>query len=387
MRKPRQSYSKLSFFLALCLPLCIIISAFFLAKPFSKNCGKIVLAFAGASMPEGSINMFKSDINGNSQVESVINQSNIEKPKTNQEEQQITQNTQTFPYNQTQTPPDILKLIEEAKEKQAKASKSGPIVEKDYTNANVTYSYGNVKVRNVTDTKSVNIKSTIAQKADLAIPDKTKPTVLIYHTHTTEAYEILDRGWYSKDFNTRSKNPNTNMVRVGLAIKQRLEASGFVVLHDTDIHDTSYNGSYDRSRVCIEKYKKEYPTLKVIIDVHRDGIINKDGVKTKPVAKISGKKAAQIMIITGCQEGKVKEFKDWEQNLVFALQLQKKAEDLYPGLMRPVYFSPRKYNMDTSHCGVLLEMGSDANTLEEAVYSGELIGNAMASLMNDYVAS
>ena len=92
------------------------------------------------------------------------------------------------------------------------------------------------------------------------------------------------------------------------------------------------------------------------------------------------------MIITGCQDGKVIDFPDWEQNLTFAVQLQKRAEDLYPGLMRPIFFAPRKYNMDTSHCGILLEVGSDANTLEEAAYSGELIGASLASFMNDYVS-
>ncbi|MEG1614423.1 MAG: stage II sporulation protein P [Oscillospiraceae bacterium] len=390
MKKSNNSNSRIRYMAAVMLPVCIIITASFFAKPFSQSCGKIVLAFAGASMPEGSINMIKSEMSGNTQtrVDSVINQSGITQPKTTQNQNPTSPNIQTpAPYNQLQTPSDIQALIERAKVEQAKAKNSGKIIEKNYANISATYKFQNVFVKNVTDTKTVNIESTLAKQADLKISDKSQPTVLLYHTHTTEAYETLDRGWYSTEFRTRSKNPQTNMVRVGLAIKQRLEAAGFVVLHDTHIHDTSYNGSYGRSRACIDEYKKKYPSLKVIIDVHRDGMQQKDGTKLKPTASISGKKAAQIMIITGCQDGKVTDFPDWEQNLVFALQLQKKVEDSYPGLMRPVFFSPRKYNMDTSHCGVLLEVGSDSNTLEEAVYSGELIGNSLAALMNDYVTS
>jgi len=388
VKKSRNYNFKLRRTVVIALPLCIIIMSTFFAKPLSKKYGNIALAFAGSSMPEGSINMIKSEISGESQtyVESVINQTGTKQEEATQGEKVTQPLPQNVPYNETQTPDDIISIMEQAKSNQANAKNSGPIVEKTYGKGNATSTYKNVYVRNVTDTKTVNIQKTIENKADLAITDKSQPTVLIYHTHTTEAYETLDRGWYSTDFPTRSKDPKTNMVRVGLAIKQRLEAAGFVVLHDTQIHDTSYNGSYARSRASIDEYKRKYPSLKVIIDVHRDGIQQSDGTKIKPVNTINGKKAAQIMIITGCQDGKVTDFPDWEQNLTFALQLQKRTEDLYPGLMRPVFFAPRKYNMDTSHCGVLLEMGSDSNTLEEGVYSGELIGNSLASLMNDYVA-
>lgn len=388
MKKSRNSNLKLKRIVAIALPLCIIIMSTFFAKPISKKYGNIALALAGSSMPEGSMNMIKSGISGESQtcVKPVVNKTETNREQTTQGEKVTQPIAQDIPYNESQTPDDIITIMEQAKLNQANAKNSGPIAEKTYGKGNSTSIYKNVYVRNVTDTKTVNIQKTLENKADLNIIDKSQPTVLIFHTHTTEAYETLDRGWYSTDFPTRSKDPQKNMVRVGLAIQQRLEAAGFVVLHDTQIHDITYNGSYAHSRLSIEEYKKKYPSLKVIIDVHRDGIQQSDGTKIKPVTTINGKKAAQIMIITGCQDGKVTEFPDWQQNLVFALQLQKKAEDLYPSLMRPLFFAPRKYNMDTSHCGVLLEVGSDSNTLEEAVYSGSLIGNSLAALMNDYVS-
>ena len=106
---------------------------------------------------------------------------------------------------------------------------------------------------------------------------------------------------------------------------------------------------------------------------------------TQAIRSGDGKKAAQIMIIAGCEDGKVTNFPRWEENLTFALQLQQTAETKYPGLMRPILFSARKYNMDVTPCSVLLEMGSDSNTLEEAVYSGRLIGTALAELLEKYI--
>ena len=91
------------------------------------------------------------------------------------------------------------------------------------------------------------------------------------------------------------------------------------------------------------------------------------------------------MIIAGCEDGKVTSFPSWEENLTFALRLQEIAETEYPGLMRPILFSARKYNMDVTPCSVLLEMGSDSNTLEEAEYSGRLIGTALGKLVSEYV--
>ena len=184
----------------------------------------------------------------------------------------------------------------------------------------------------------------------------------------------------------RGEDKSRNMVRVGDEITKMLEKSGYKVIHDTEIHDRKYTGAYDHSKVNVEAYLKKYPSIQVVLDIHRDAIHLSNGNKIKPTAEINGKKAAQIMIITGAQEGKVKGFPDWEQNLRFAVKLQQTCETMYPGLMRPILFSQRKYNMNLSHCNLLLEMGSDANTLEEAAYSGRLVATAIAKLLDEYSA-
>jgi stage II sporulation protein P len=193
---------------------------------------------------------------------------------------------------------------------------------------------------------------------------------------------MLDRGFYEVGFMTRTKDSALNMVRVGKAICEEIEKAGYQVIHDTEIHDLSYNGAYAHSRKKVEEYLKKYPTIEVVLDVLRDAIQQSDGTKIKPTARIQGKKAAQIMIISGCEGDGVNGFPHWEKNVTFALGLQSRAEEMYPELMRPVFFCNRKYNMDVTPCSLLLEFGTDANTLEEAVYSAELIGSAIADMLD-----
>ncbi len=284
----------------------------------------------------------------------------------------------------TDTPEDIKKIIAERKKTADKDKKDGTIYEKQYKNEGVTNSYGLVKVKNVNKT-SINIQEILEERIDLSVSED-KPTVLIFHTHTTETYQILDRGFYETGFMTRSKDESQNMVRVGKEICAEIEKAGYKVIHDTEIHDLSYNGAYEHSRKRVQEYLKKYPTIQIVLDIHRDAIQQNDGSKIKPTATIQGKKAAQIMIISGCQEkgNPIENFPDWRYNLTFAMHLQNQLEKMFQGITRPLYFCPRKYNMNLTHCSLLVEVGSDANTLEEAVYTGKCIGVALGEIMKDY---
>lgn len=284
----------------------------------------------------------------------------------------------------TKTPDDILKLISEREKTSAKDKKDGDILEKQYKKEGVTDSYGRVRVKNVNKT-GIDIEKRLKEKIDLSVT-KDKPSVLIFHTHTTETYQILDRGFYETGFLTRSKDAGVNMVRVGDAICEEIEKAGYKVIHDREIHDSSYNGAYAHSRKSIEKILKENPSIQVVLDIHRDAIQTTNGTKIKPTATIQGKKAAQIMIISGCQEegNAVTNLPDWSYNLTFAVHLQDKLEEIYSGITRPIYFSPRSYNMNVTHCSLLVEVGSDSNTLQEAVYTGKCIGVALSEILKEY---
>jgi len=289
----------------------------------------------------------------------------------------------------TATPADILILMEEALEEFAHQVRDGDIVAKTYTNRDANGVWGKLNVRNTTATQpGRDLSKDLAAPIGLQI-DKSKPAVLIFHTHTTEGFEILDRPWYAADWNSRTQQRERSIVRVGEAMAQMLERAGFVVIHDTTIFDRPYNGAYDRSRIAVQRWLEEHPSIQVTLDVHRDAIHNNRGERIKPVAAIQGKQAAQVMIITGVEEGRVMNlaggFPNWEQNLRFACRLHVAAQELHPGLMKPMFFCPRRYNMDLTPFSLLLEVGADANTLEEAVYSGKLLGEAIARMLEEFV--
>lgn len=283
-----------------------------------------------------------------------------------------------------QTPSDIARLMNKAKKTATKSKSKGKTSEEAYQGGGTIVSYGNLQIQTKIPKSfySPDIKALLNQGSDLTIYDKSKPTVLIYHSHTTEAYSLLDTGYYISS-DARSNNSARNMVRVGDDLATYLEKHGFNVIHDRTIHDKDYTKSYDNSRATIEKYLEQYPSIEVTIDVHRDDITYSNKTKVKPTAKINGKKAARMMIISGCEYNRVKNFPDWEENLKFDLQVQNKVNELYPGLMRPILFSERKYNMYETHYSFLLEVGTDANTLDEACYSARLFGNALGQLLNE----
>ncbi len=280
-------------------------------------------------------------------------------------------------------PEDILKLMKEAEKKYANSKEIGKIIEKDCSKQNATAELGGLYVRNTTLNHEIDINKYLNSKVYANI-DSEKPTVLIYHTHTTETYELLDRGFYSNDRGSRSENAGENMVRVGDEICQVLEKNGYKTIHDKTIYDKKYSGAYERSCENISKILKENPSIQIVLDVHRDAIYQKDSSRIKPVTDINGRKAAQIMIISGCEDGNVTNFPNWEKNLSFAVQLQNKLKNDNPQLVRPLMFCSRKYNMHLTPCSLLVEFGTDANTLAEAVYSAELFAESLSEFLKEY---
>ncbi|MBQ1243755.1 MAG: stage II sporulation protein P, partial [Clostridia bacterium] len=197
----------------------------------------------------------------------------------------------------TTTPDDIIALIKKEKKLTDNGKKKGNIREKTYRNEGVTDKFSLVRMKNVNRTK-VSLKNILNEKIDLSVTKK-EPSVLIFHTHTTETYPILEKSYYTESFITRSNDKGRNMVRVGEAIVEEIENAGFTVIHDKEIHDPKYTGAYGKSRESVEAILKKYPSIQVVLDIHRDAIQDSDGTKVKPTATVKGKKAAQIMIISG----------------------------------------------------------------------------------------
>lgn len=236
-------------------------------------------------------------------------------------------------------------------------------------------------IRNCTSLPASEVAAAVGQALPFDVEvGSAEPQVLIMHTHATETYELEDKSWCDPAFSARSTDTSVNMVAVGERIAAELNAAGITTLHDATLHDyPSYNGSYEKSNETVRTYLEQYPSIKVVLDVHRDAIQREDGTRIKPVAEIDGRTAAQVMIICGADNGG--NLPNFRQNLRFAARWEEIMEQMYPGLTRPVLFDYRYYNQDLTTGSLLIEMGGHANTLDEALYSGELVGKALAALL------
>lgn len=277
---------------------------------------------------------------------------------------------------------DISNAESKAKELLKNASNDGKIISEDYSSKNATSAIGSVYLRNTTKKSDINFGDFIKKKVFANIDkDKNKPVVLVYHTHASESYQITENEFYSNSLVADSGT--LGIVRAGDALCSKIESCGYEVIHDRTVYDTSYSGAFERSREKVSDILRANPSIQIVIDLHRDSISRKDGSKVKTVAEIDGKKVAQIQLITGCEEGAVKSFPNWEKNLTFALRLQKNISDTYPHAVRPLLFCARKYNMDLVPCALNVEIGTDANTVREAVYSAEILGSSIAEIIKE----
>lgn len=279
-------------------------------------------------------------------------------------------------------PDDIQKLIDEAKVQYANSSNDGKIIEEDYSHKNATAEYDKILLRNTTTDKNIEIGNYINRNV-VANISKSQPVVLVYHTHTSESYELLDRDFYTNERSIRSDNKKETVVRIGEEICKTLNEKGYKTIHITDTFDTQYSGAYERSREKVSGVLKNNPSIQIVLDIHRDSIYEKDGTRTKTVTEIDGKKIAQIMLTTGCETGNVTDFPNWEKNLTFALRLQQQLSTDNPKIIRPLLFSSRKYNMDLLPCALSVDIGTDANTLTEAVYSARYFAESLANFLKE----
>lgn len=234
-------------------------------------------------------------------------------------------------------------------------------------------------VQNCTEDSNEALLSAAAELPQLKIEfDTPDPQVLIVHTHATESFEPYQRSYFDEDFPSRTQDCSHNMVAVGTVLAQTLADNGISVVHDGTLHDyPAYTGSYDRSEETIRAVLEEYPSIKIVIDLHRDAIADADGTRIAPTAEIDGKSAAQFMIIAGCDDGRFN-MPNYMENFKLAALLQNTAEAMYPSLARPVLFDYRNYNQHITTGSLLIEVGSHANSLDEALYTAELLGNSIA---------
>ena len=231
--------------------------------------------------------------------------------------------------------------------------------------------YGNVKIKNQT---TYNLTEDIL-KPDIKIDNK---NIVIFHTHSCESYTPSEQYQYTQTGNYRTTDLNYTVTRVGTELENYLTKYNINVVHDKSYHDyPSYTGSYTRSLQTVENILKTTQS-DIIIDLHRDAIGSRPDYA--PTVKIGDDYAAQIMFVIGTNEGGLWH-PNWQQNLKFAVKIQEKAEEMYPGLFKPIMLTKSRYNQHTGKFANIIEVGATGNTLEQCLTSMKYLSAVMNEIL------
>lgn len=273
---------------------------------------------------------------------------------------------------------------DEAQEQNLEAVTPDNIQEKTITGGAGYLNNGGISLFNRTE-KTVDLAAVAAGGTTLSFgPAAEGPQVLIMHTHGTESFARDGTEPYTETGTAHTTDSSYNIIRVGEEIARIFEEMGISVLHDTEIYDyPAYNGAYDRSRAGIEEILEKYPTIQMVLDVHRDALVGEDGTIYKPVVTVDGQKTAQVMLLVGSDDAGA-EFPDWTEHLALAMEIQGQMNSLWPGLARPITLRTARFNQQLTKGSLLVEVGSHGNTLEEAINGARLFARAAGMVIKSY---
>lgn len=234
--------------------------------------------------------------------------------------------------------------------------------------------YYGVKIRNETDYKLTN------EVLDPTSLEINKNNIIIYQTHSCESYTASEKYQYKQTGNFRTTDKNFSVIRVGRELTNQLKSYGYNVIHDENYHDyPSYTGSYTSSLNTVTKLLEENKDTDIVIDVHRDAV----GDNTyAPTVKIGDEYAAQIMFVVGGNGSSIPH-PEWQQNLKFAIKVQQKANELYPGLFRPIILRESGYNQQVSKAASLIEVGATGNTLDQCLVSMKYLAKVLDEVLGN----
>ena len=236
-----------------------------------------------------------------------------------------------------------------------------------------TYNFelNGVKVKNETnyDLSGMNLTTDI---------DVSNKNVIIFHTHTCESYTPTQANSYESTGNFRTIDLNYSVARVGDELQKYLTSFGFNVTHDKTYHDyPSYSGSYGRSLKTVTGILNQCEDTDIIIDLHRDAIGDDSYA---PKVKIGDEYAAQIMFVIGT-DGSGLEHDNWKHNLEFAMKVQEKANEMYPGLFKSILLRNARYNQHLGEDATIIEIGATGNTLEECLVSSKYLAKVLEEVV------
>lgn len=238
--------------------------------------------------------------------------------------------------------------------------------------AKYSQEYYGVKIRNETDYKLTN------EVLDPTSLEINTDNIIIYHTHSCESYTSSEKYSYKQTSNFRTTDKNYSVIRVGKELTTQLRSYGYNIIHDESYHDyPSYTGSYSSSLSTVSKLLEENKNTDIIIDLHRDAV----GDNTyAPTVKIGDEYAAQMMFVVGGNGSSIPHT-EWQQNLKFAIKVQQKANELYPGLFRPIILRYSGYNQQMSKAASLIEVGATGNTLDQCLVSMKYLAKVLDEVL------
>lgn len=221
-------------------------------------------------------------------------------------------------------------------------------------------------IKNNTD-KIIDVDELLTNPYDLGIElDSNEPQVLVFHTHGTESYAKLDTDTYEESGDARTLDYDYNISVIARTLTNSLNSAGIYTLYSDEIHDyPSYVQSYSNSLVTVSDYLAKYPSIKLVIDVHRDAIVTGDGVHHKETVTINGEEASKVMVVIG-SNGSGLDHENYMTNLNVGANIHNTINSKYDGLMRNLFFSNSRYNQHLSVGQILVEIGYSGNTLDEA---------------------
>ena len=227
---------------------------------------------------------------------------------------------------------------------------------------------GSVKIKNETD---YQITEDMFNTDDFTIDNK---NIILFHTHSCESYTSSEKYPYMPTGNFRTTDLNFTVTRVGTELETYLKQYNYNVVHNKDYHDyPAYNGSYTRSLKTVENILQTTPS-DIIIDLHRDAIGSKSDYA--PTVRICDEEAAQLMFVIGTDAGGLWH-PNWKENLKFAIKIQEKANEMYPGLFKTMMLTKSRYNQHTGKYASIIEVGATGNTLEQCLTSMKYLAEVM----------
>ena len=291
------------------------------------------------------------------------NTTEIISDNNNEENQNIENNNESN--NENNNSPDEIEL--------AKTDVTTQEVTENNIKPSYTDSIDGIEVKNQSDYEVTS------ELINSQVNSFNKKDIIIFHTHTCESYTQTENFSYTPSGNFRTTDLNYSVARVGDELDKQLTAYGYNIIHDTTYHDyPAYTGSYDRSLKTVETILNNNPGTEVVIDLHRDAVGSSS--EYGPSVMIGDEKAAQLMLVIGTDGGGLYH-PNWRENFKLAVAIQRKANEMYPGLFRPIILRNSRYNQHLANGAMIIEVGATGNTMEECLISMKYLAKVMSEVV------